>query len=83
MSWDAGAHRVRDLQRKRFISAPFTPLLKRFDDIENKVRFLAGELQKNKVVVVPGSPESFLGLSASGSPNVDLSTIQMIWTPMR
>ena len=32
---------------------PFTPLLKRFDDIENKIRFLAGELQNNGIAIVP------------------------------
>ena len=40
---------------------PFTPLLKRFDDIENKIRFLAGELQNNGIAIVPmDSPEAFL-----------------------
>jgi V-type H+-transporting ATPase subunit a len=65
-----------DLQSKlTAFQRPYTPLLKRFDDIENKIRFLAGELHKNEVVVVPmGSPESFLGLNSSSSPGVDLST---------
>ena len=65
-----------DLQSKlTAFQRPYTPLLKRFDDIENKIRFLAEELHKNEVVVVPmGSPESFLGLNSSSSPGVDLST---------
>ena len=41
----------------------YTPLLKRFDDIEKKIRFLADEVKKNGVTVAPmKSPEAFLGL---------------------
>ena len=44
----------------------YTPLLKRFDDIEKKIRFLADEVKKNGVTVAPmKSPEAFLGIQGA------------------
>tara|TARA_A100001015_G_C14860624_1_gene660191 strand:- start:41 stop:535 length:495 start_codon:yes stop_codon:yes gene_type:complete len=41
-------------------------LLKRFDDIEKKIRFLADEVKKNGVTVAPmKSPEAFLGIQGA------------------
>ena len=56
-----------DLQSKlTAFQRVYTPLLKRFDDIEKKIRFLAEEVKKNGVTVAPmKSPEAFLGIEGS------------------
>jgi V-type H+-transporting ATPase subunit a len=58
-----------DLQSKlTAFQRPFTPLLKRFDNIESKIMFLADQLNKSKVAITPvSSPESFLGMDSAGN----------------